>query len=64
MNATKRKFEELLPHEILACTKDASIAFLPIGSMEWHGPHMSMGMDTAHAYAVALGLAQQVLGPP
>lgn len=62
MNGTKRKFEELLPHEILAFTKDASIAFLPIGSMEWHGPHMSMGMDTAHAYAVALGLAETMNG--
>ena len=62
MNGTKRKFEELLPHEILAFTKGASIAFLPIGSMEWHGPHMSMGMDTAHAYAVALGLAETMNG--
>jgi len=62
MNGTKRKFEELLPHEILAFAKDASIAFLPIGSMEWHGPHMSMGMDTAHAYAVALGLAETMNG--
>ena len=62
MNGTKRKFEELLPHEILAMTNGASIVFLPIGSMEWHGPHMSMGMDTAHAYAVALGLAEAMDG--
>ncbi len=59
MNGTKRKFEELLPHEILAFAKDASIAFLPIGSMEWHGPHMSMGMDTAHAYAVLSALRKR-----
>lgn len=62
MNGTKRKFEELLPHEILTLVNGASIAFLPIGSMEWHGPHMSMGMDTAHAYAVALGLAETMNG--
>lgn len=62
MNATKHKFEELLPHEIRALTKGPSVAFLPIGSMEWHGPHMAMGMDTAHAYAVALGLAQALDG--
>ena len=61
-NTSKYKFEELLPDEICAMTKSASIAFLPVGSMEWHGPHMSMGMDTAHAYAVALGLAQSMGG--
>lgn len=62
MNETKLKFEELLPDEIRALTNGASIAFLPIGSMEWHGLHMAMGMDTAHAYAVATGLAEALNG--
>ena len=61
-DTTKHKFEELLPDEICAMTKSTSIAFLPVGSMEWHGPHMSMGMDTAHAYVVASGLAKTMHG--
>ena len=62
MDKAKTKFEEMLPAEIIAQTKGASIAYLPVGSMEWHGPHMGMGMDTAHAYAVALGIAQELGG--
>lgn len=62
MDKAKTKFEEMLPAEIIAQTKGASIAYLPVGSMEWHGPHMGMGMDTAHAYAVALGLAERLGG--
>ncbi len=62
MDKVKTKFEEMLPAEIIAQTKGASIAYLPVGSMEWHGPHMGMGMDTAHAYAVALGIANKIGG--
>ncbi len=62
MNDHKLKFEEMLPCELLNQIKGASIAYIPIGSMEWHGPHMAMGMDTAHAYAVALGIAERLGG--
>jgi creatinine amidohydrolase len=61
-NARKVKFEEMLPAELGAVIRGASVACLPVGSMEWHGPHMSMGMDTIHAYAVALGVAEQLGG--
>ena len=62
MDRAKTKFEEMLPAEIVAQIKGVSIAYLPVGSMEWHGPHMAMGMDTAHAYAVAQGLAERLGG--
>jgi len=62
MLSHKYRFEEMLPSELNNIIKEKSIAYLPVGSMEWHGPHMAMGMDTAHAYAVALGLAEKLGG--
>lgn len=51
------KFEELLPHELLEVQRREQPIYLPVGSMEWHGPHMGMGVDACNAYAVALGAA-------
>ena len=62
MDNKKIKFEEMLPTELTALISNESVAYIAIGSMEWHGPHMAMGMDTAHAYAVALGLAKKLGG--
>ncbi len=61
-NLRKIKFEEMLPAELGAVIQGVSIAYLPVGSMEWHGPHMGMGMDTINAYAVALGVAEKLGG--
>jgi len=61
-NNRKVKFEEMIPSELQAIIQGVSIAFLPVGSMEWHGPHMGMGMDTINAYAVALGAARRLGG--
>lgn len=58
----KRRFEEMLPEELLQMQKDGKFVFLPIGSMEWHGPHMGMGVDTLHAEKVALALAEEMGG--
>jgi creatinine amidohydrolase len=58
----KIRFETMLPDELLAERDRSGIAYLPVGSMEWHGPHMAMGMDTLNAYAVAQGAAQQTGG--
>lgn len=62
MYKLKYKFEEMLPVELENIIKGKSIVYLPVGSMEWHGPHMAMGMDTTHAYAIALGLAEKLGG--
>lgn len=51
------KFEELPPAQLKAAMKEKSLIYLPIGSMEWHGPHMGMGMDTKNAYEVAQQVA-------
>lgn len=56
------RFETLLPRELLSRVAEPGRVFLPIGSMEWHGPHMAMGMDTENAYAVSLRVAERIGG--
>ena len=30
------------------------MAYVPIGPLEWHGPHLPVGVDMLHAHAMAL----------
>ncbi len=58
----KIRFEEMVPDELIAIRKESGRVFLPIGSLEWHGPHMGMGMDTVNAYGVAEQIAEKIGG--
>ena len=58
----KIRFETMVPAELLEAVKGRSLVYLPVGSMEWHGPHMGMGMDTINAHAVALEAARRTGG--
>lgn len=58
----KLHFETLVPAELQQETAGRSLVYQPVGSMEWHGPHMGMGMDTANANAVALACAARTGG--
>lgn len=58
----KIKFETMTPSELLQEQVNKSIVYVPIGSMEWHGPHMGMGMDTENACYVAHEAAKMIGG--
>lgn len=58
----KTRFETLAPAELEGILMGRSLVYQPVGSMEWHGPHMGMGMDTVNAYAAALACAEQTDG--
>ena len=45
----KIRFETLVPAELLQEVNGRSLVYQPVGRMEWHGPHMGMGMDTVNA---------------
>ena len=49
----KTEFRLMRPDEIQEKAKTPSIALLPVGSLEWHGVHMNVGMDTMHSEKVA-----------
>ena len=58
----KIRFETLVPAELLQEVNGRSLVYQPVGSMEWHGPHMGMGMDTVNAYSVAVETAKRTGG--
>ncbi len=45
------RLEDLLPHEVAERWALSPIAYIPIGCIEYHGPHLPLGVDgfTAHA---------------
>ncbi len=54
---------ELTTPEIAAFLGEGSrIAFLPVGTVEMHGPHQPVGTDTIIAKAFALSIAEQADG--
>lgn len=56
------QFERLRPHEILEEKNRFSIVYLPIGPLEWHGPHLALGMDPLNAEAISRRVAEAVGG--
>ena len=43
--AEKVRYEELLPHEFEARVAARPVAYLPIGTLEWHGAQNALGAD-------------------
>jgi creatinine amidohydrolase len=58
----KVRYEELLPGEFLERLHRAPIAYLPLGTLEWHGPHLPLGADGLQSRSFFEGLARQVGG--
>ena len=56
------RLQWLRPDEVVAERGRASIVYLPIGPLEWHGPHLPLGTDPLQAEHTALELAQRVGG--
>jgi creatinine amidohydrolase len=56
------EYELMRPREIAQERARIPLAFVPIGPIEWHGPHLPLGTDGLHARAVALETARRVGG--
>ena len=56
MSANERevRFEMLRPGELNAEQKRSSLVFLPVAPLEYHGPHLPVGMDPINATQCAL----------
>jgi creatinine amidohydrolase len=55
-------YEELLPGEFEERVKDCPIAYLPLGTLEWHGYHLPLGADGIQARCFFIRLAQRMGG--
>jgi creatinine amidohydrolase len=48
----KVRYAELLPHEFEVRLRQRPVGYLPIGTLEWHGPHGPLGADFIQAGAI------------
>ncbi len=61
------RYERLNPAELEAAVERAPLAFVPIGTLEFHGPHLPFGVDLYEAHELCLraaALAGGVVLPP
>ena len=56
------RYYELRPAELEAIRAKAPAIYLPWGALEWHGPHLPLGLDGVAAEAVASGAIRRTGG--
>lgn len=62
MSVKKVLYEELLPHEFIERINACPVAYLPLGTLEWHGRHLPLGADSIQAKGVFEKIASEVGG--
>ena len=62
MPEEKVRYAELLPHEFRARLKARAVAWLPMGTLEWHGEHLPLGSDALISEGLFLRCARQFGG--
>jgi creatinine amidohydrolase len=64
MNDTRAwgRYVELRPNQLEAIVAETPLAYLPWGALEWHGPHLPLGLDGFTAEAVAERAARRTGG--
>lgn len=50
--SSKVRYGDLLPHELEARLRERPVGYLPVGTLEWHGPHNPLGADYIQAAAI------------
>lgn len=48
----KVHYENMLPHEFQQAIDNAPVAYFPVGTLEYHGPHLAIGNDAIKAQAI------------
>lgn len=51
------RIELLLPGEIRAALKERSVVYIPLGTYEWHGEHLPIGLDALTAHGLCIHAA-------
>lgn len=60
--AAKVRYAELLPHEFRRRLVERPIAYLPLGTLEWHGEHLALGSDAIQAEGLMVECARRFGG--
>jgi creatinine amidohydrolase len=53
------QLEMMLPHDIREAIAARPVVYLPLGTIEWHGEHLPVGLDALTAHGVSLAAAQR-----
>ncbi|MFH1377629.1 MAG: creatininase family protein [Planctomycetota bacterium] len=53
------RYQYLRPRQIIERRKACPVAYVPIGTLEWHGYHNPLGADTLQAEGVAIACAER-----
>ena len=56
------RFDMMRPEEIISEKKRCPVVYLPVGPLEWHGPHLPLGTDSLIAQEIALRVVQKTGG--
>jgi creatinine amidohydrolase len=62
LNELEVCIEKMRPAQVAACRQRADVAFLPLGSIEWHGVHNPLGVDAIKAHHICCESARQLGG--
>lgn len=62
MTRNLTNYEEMYPEEFKSALNANPIAFLPLGSMEYHGYHNVLGLDSLKAWKICQLAAKQIGG--
>ncbi|MCL2096749.1 MAG: creatininase family protein [Oscillospiraceae bacterium] len=55
-------YEELVPRELTKRIEDCPVAYLPLGTLEWHGEHLPLGSDGIQSQGFFIRLAEKTGG--
>ena len=53
-------YERLTPADLESRIREAPIAYLPLGTLEWHGRHLPLGSDFLQSQGFFIQLARRV----
>ncbi len=59
---SRLRYEELFPDEIEEIVHERPIAYLPLGTLEWHSYHLPLGFDAIKAHELCIRVAERVGG--
>ena len=62
MDPEKVKYAELLPAEFMIRLQQKALAYLPLGTLEWHGVHLPLGADAIQSEALMMECAKRFGG--
>ncbi|MCL2664474.1 MAG: creatininase family protein, partial [Defluviitaleaceae bacterium] len=62
MMHTSVYYEELTPNEFRARIVEMPVAYLPLGTLEWHGEHLPLGADGLQSRGFFSALAKKIGG--